>query len=224
MCRSRARERAVDRPAGPRSVRSSPSSPASAWRRTISNPAAVAAPRAAASGPKASSSARTIGAPSGSASMSARWWRMRARAAAARAPRGSARCRPAADAFVRRPLERALQRWLNWQPGTRLDSWVFGIMRNAWLDELRARRRRGEVLLAEEAGAEVAAAGGAQPLEALAIEAALHELPEEQRMAVLLVLVEGLSYKEAAEALGVPIGTLTSRLSRGREALARTLA
>ncbi|HEX9474218.1 MAG TPA: RNA polymerase sigma factor [Steroidobacteraceae bacterium] len=141
-----------------------------------------------------------------------------------RLARGFARVPADADDLVQLALERALQRWLQWQPGTRLDSWVFGIMRNAWLDELRTRRRRGEVLLAEEAGAEVAAVGGAQPLEALAIEAALHELPEEQRMAVLMVLVEGLSYKEAAEALGVPIGTLTSRLSRGREALALALA
>jgi RNA polymerase sigma-70 factor (ECF subfamily) len=141
-----------------------------------------------------------------------------------RVARGYARVPADADDLVQVALERALERWLQWQPGTRLDSWLFGIMRNAWFDELRRRRRRGEVLLAEEAGAEVAAGGGAQPLEALAIEAALQELPEDQRLAVLLVLVEGLSYKEAAEALGVPIGTLTSRLSRGRDALALALA
>jgi RNA polymerase sigma-70 factor (ECF subfamily) len=133
---------------------------------------------------------------------------------------------------VQLALERALQRWRQWQPGTRLDSWLFGIMRNAWIDELRTRRRRGEVPLEEEAGVEGAvggavggAAGGAtQQIEALAIEAALQELPEEQRLAVLLVLVEGLTYKEAAQALGVPIGTLTSRLARGRDALATALA
>lgn len=141
-----------------------------------------------------------------------------------RLARGFARAPADADDLVQLALERALRRWLQWQPGTRLDSWVFGIMRNAWFDELRSRRRRAEVLLAEEAGVEVAAEGSAQPLEALAIEAAMHELPEEQRLAVLLVLVEGLSYREAAEALGVPMGTLTSRLSRGREALALALA
>jgi RNA polymerase sigma factor (sigma-70 family) len=141
-----------------------------------------------------------------------------------RVARGFARVPADADDLVQLSLERALERWRQWQPGTRLHSWLFGIMRNAWIDELRARRRRGEVLLAEEAGVEIAAAGAAAPLEAVAIEAALHELPEEQRLAVLLVLVEGLSYKEAAEALEVPIGTLTSRLARGREALATALA
>jgi len=141
-----------------------------------------------------------------------------------RVARGFARVPADADDLVQLALERALQRWRQWQPGTRLDSWLFGIMRNAWIDELRTRRRRGEVLLDEEAGVEATVGGAAQQLEALAIEAALHELPEEQRLAVLLVLVEGLSYKEAAQALGVPIGTLTSRLARGREALATALA
>lgn len=140
-----------------------------------------------------------------------------------RVARGFARAAADADDLVQLSLERALQRWRQWQPGTRLDSWLFGIMRNAWIDELRTRRRRGEVLLDEEAGAGITDAGATDPLEALAIEAALHELPEEQRLAVLLVLVEGLSYKEAAESLGVPVGTLTSRLARGREALATAL-
>src|SRR5258708_14181688 len=80
-----------------------------------------------------------------------------------RLARGFARVPADADDLVQLALERALQRWLQWQPGTRLDSWVFGIMRNAWLDELRTRRRRGEVLLAEEAGAGGGAPGGGRP-------------------------------------------------------------
>ena len=142
-----------------------------------------------------------------------------------RVARGYTRNVADADDLVQLAVERALLRWQQWQRGTRLDCWMFGILRNAWFDELRARRRRAEVVLEdEEAGAQVAAGDGAQPLQALAVEAALLELPEDQRMAVLLVLVEGLSYKEAAAALDVPIGTLTSRLARGREALARVLA
>jgi RNA polymerase sigma-70 factor (ECF subfamily) len=140
-----------------------------------------------------------------------------------RVARGFTRERADADDLVQLSLERALQRWLQWQPGTRLDAWLYGIMRNAWIDELRSRRRRGEVLLGEEAGAEVSVGGAAQQAEALAVERALQGLPDEQRLAVMLVLVEGLSYREAAEALGVPTGTLTSRLARGREALAQML-
>src|SRR5258706_12209714 len=128
-----------------------------------------------------------------------------------RVARGFARAAADADDLVQLSLERALRRWRQWQPGTRLGSWLFCIMRNAWVDELRTRPRRGEVLLAEEAGVQITDAGARDPLEALAIEAALHQLPEEQRLAGLLVLVEGLSYKEAAEALWGPVGTLSSR-------------
>jgi RNA polymerase sigma-70 factor, ECF subfamily len=71
----------------------------------------------------------------------------------------------------------------------------------------------------EEAGFAVGDASAASREIALSVEAAMARLPEEQRMAVALVLVEGLSYRDAAESLGVPIGTLTSRLARGREAL-----
>ena len=96
-------------------------------------------------------------------------------------------------------------------------------MRNAWIDEVRARVRRERVFAPEEAAANV---GGShdEALNAHAIAAAMQSLPEEQRMAIGLVLVEGLSYKEAAEVMEVPIGTLTSRLARGREALAAMLS
>jgi RNA polymerase sigma-70 factor (ECF subfamily) len=127
-----------------------------------------------------------------------------------------------ADDLVQLTVERALGRRGQWRPGTRLDSWMFRIMKNAWIDEARARGRRAAVLSPEEDGARVGADGAAAMqarLEAQAVERAMARLPEDQRLAVALVLVEGLSYKEAAEVLEVPQGTLTSRLGRGRAAL-----
>jgi RNA polymerase sigma-70 factor (ECF subfamily) len=117
-------------------------------------------------------------------------------------------------------IVRALDRKGQWQPGTRLDSWMYRIMRNIWIDEQRARTRRGETFVAEEAGLSVGSGGGQeQAVELGEIDRALQHLPDEQREAVLLVMVEGYSYKEAAEIVGCPVGTLNSRLVRGRDAL-----
>jgi len=124
-----------------------------------------------------------------------------------------------ADDLVQLAVERALTRLDQWRPGTRLDSWMYGILRNAWIDETRSRRRRDKVLAPEELGEHVADGASEAHIQRLSIEAAMERLPEEQRLAVALVLVEGLAYKEAAEVLEVPIGTVTSRLARGREAL-----
>jgi len=124
-----------------------------------------------------------------------------------------------ADDLVQLAVERALLRLDQWRIGTRLDSWMFGIIRNAWIDETRARRRRDRVLEPEEAGALVADAASDAHIHRLSVEAALAQLPGEQREVVALVLIEGLAYKEAAAVLDVPIGTVTSRLARGREAL-----
>ena len=127
-----------------------------------------------------------------------------------------------ADDLVQMTVERALRHRGQWRPGTRLDSWMFRIMKNAWIDESRVRSRRAAVMSPEALGEHVGddgAAGLDARLEARALEAAVARLPEDQRLAVALVLVEGLSYKEAAEVLGVPQGTLTSRLGRGRAVL-----
>jgi RNA polymerase sigma-70 factor (ECF subfamily) len=124
-----------------------------------------------------------------------------------------------ADDLVQVALEKALTHAGQWRPGSRMDSWMFGIMKNAWIDEVRARRRRERVHAPEEAGATVGDASAAARDIVLSVEAAMEQLPEEQRMAIALVLVEGLSYKDAAAALDIPIGTLTSRLARGRETL-----
>ena len=133
--------------------------------------------------------------------------------------RSVTRHREDADDLVQIAVERALKHLDHWQDGTRLDSWLFRIMKNAWIDEVRARGRRDEVLAPEEAGEHVGFSEAGSRDIRLSIEKAMARLPEEQRMAVSLVLVEGLPYKEAAEVLDIPIGTLTSRLARGRDAL-----
>ena len=133
----------------------------------------------------------------------------------------------AADDLVQKAVERALRSRNKWGEGTRLDSWMYTLMKNAWIDETRAHARRNRIFRPAEEGESVA--DDRTPdldtrLAAASVEAAMASLPEEQRLAVGLVLVEGLSYREAAEVLDVPIGTLTSRLVRGRAALQSKLA
>jgi RNA polymerase sigma-70 factor (ECF subfamily) len=138
------------------------------------------------------------------------------------------RHREDADDLVQLSVERALLRLDQWQPGTRLDSWMFAIMKNAWIDEVRARVRRDAVLLPEEAAENVGHAPGEWPVDAqhrrIDVERAMAQLNDDQRMAVGLVLVEGLPYKEAAQVLGIPVGTLTSRLARARDSLQAILS
>lgn len=124
-----------------------------------------------------------------------------------------------ADDLVQIALERGLTRFDQWRPETRLEHWMFGILRNAWIDETRARRRRDRIHAPEELGEHVADRASDAHIQRLSVEAAMERLPEEQRVVVALVLVEGLAYKEAAEVLEVPMGTVTSRLARAREAL-----
>ncbi|WP_339743372.1 sigma-70 family RNA polymerase sigma factor [uncultured Maricaulis sp.] len=126
-----------------------------------------------------------------------------------------------ADDLLQLTVERALVKQEQWTPGTRLDSWMYRIMKNIWIDEIRARTRRTDVFAPESAGEHV---GAEDPhfekrLRAMSVEQAMDTLPDEQRLAVGLVLVEGLSYREAAAVMDVPMGTLTSRLARGRAAL-----
>ena len=127
-----------------------------------------------------------------------------------------------ADDLVQTALERGLERRGQWRPGTRLDAWMFTIMKNAWIDETRVRSRRLRRSAPPEAAETVAdplVPSLELRLEGEAVRRAIGRLPEDQRLAVALVLVEGLSYAEAAEVMEVPMGTLTSRLGRGRVAL-----
>ena len=132
----------------------------------------------------------------------------------------------AGDDLVQSACERALSRVRQWQAGTRLDSWMYRIMQNLWFDELRSGRRRE---VATEPETLDAMAGGdaeseaAMRLDLAAVRRRMADLPPDQRAVLLLVSVEGLSYKEAAAILEVPIGTVMSRLARARLALARAL-
>jgi RNA polymerase sigma-70 factor (ECF subfamily) len=128
-----------------------------------------------------------------------------------------------ADDLVQSVVERAWRNVGQYKAGANLASWMFGIMKNAWIDDRRARARRGEVALPEDSGEHPAVSPGDMRDEMWSVSEAMAKLPEEQRLAIALVLVEGMSYKEAAEVLEIPIGTLTSRLARGRSALATAL-
>ena len=123
-----------------------------------------------------------------------------------------------ADDLVQIVVERALIHAPQWRPDAPLDKWVFAIARNAWRDELRARGRSQKLFAPEEAGA-TTADGASAPAQQLELAAALALLPPDHREVVALVLVEGLSYSEAAELLQVPVGTITSRLARARATL-----
>jgi RNA polymerase sigma factor (sigma-70 family) len=138
--------------------------------------------------------------------------------------RAITRHREDADDLVQVAVERALARREQWEPGTRMLSWMFKIMNNAWIDEVRARTRRDQIFAPEEAGEHVGITPMDAHLDALAVRKAVEQLNDEQRIAVGLVLVEGLPYKEAAEVLSVPIGTVTSRIARAREQLQALLS
>lgn len=131
-----------------------------------------------------------------------------------------------ADDLTQATVERALRSRATWQPGTRLDSWLYRIMRNLWVDTLRSRGRREDL----HAPVEEAESLGADPREAIeasidlrtAMEA-MQRLPDEQREVVALILIEGFGYRECSEILGQPIGTVSSRLVRGRTALLKMM-
>ena len=130
------------------------------------------------------------------------------------------------DDLVQVTVERALKARDQLRPGTRLDAWMMRIMRNCWIDEARSRTRRAQTFAPEEAG-EGVGTDAHEDIERRAgmrdVDRAMNRLPAEQREVIALVLVEGLAYREAADLLDIPIGTLTSRLTRGRQALAQML-
>lgn len=127
-----------------------------------------------------------------------------------------------ADDLAQMTAEKAFRSFDQFHAGTRFDSWIFRICRTVWIDTVRSRSRRA----VHEAPPEAGEGQGYDPRPATdaAIElgtamAAMQRLPEEQREVVALILIDGFGYREAAEILGQPIGTVSSRLARGRQAL-----
>lgn len=125
-----------------------------------------------------------------------------------------------ADDLTQATVERALRARDQWEPGTRLDSWTYRIMRNLWVDTARSRSRKERHEASEAEAENVGGDGGAESaVELSRVMAAMQKLPDEQREVVALILIEGYGYREAAELLDLPIGTVSSRLVRGRTAL-----
>jgi RNA polymerase sigma-70 factor (ECF subfamily) len=132
-----------------------------------------------------------------------------------------------ADDLVQAACERALRAADRFEPGTRLDAWLFRIIRNLWIDGLRAHGQDPSRHLPIEAAEAVPNADGPARIEATLtlakVRAAIAELPEQHREVIVLVCIEGLSYRDTAEVLDVPIGTVMSRLARARAKLAEAL-
>lgn len=129
-----------------------------------------------------------------------------------------------ADDLVQDCLERAVARWRLRRPSGDVRAWLFAIQHNLFVDGLRRKRR--EAIRADMDVLSDTPAFGVEQEDRAAMRdilACLDLLPVEQRSVILLVGVEDLSYEEAARVLGVPIGTVMSRLSRGRERMRRML-
>ena len=126
--------------------------------------------------------------------------------------------RAVADDLVQDTLERGWLRLAQWRPGSDLRAWLFGIMHTLRVDQLRCQGPNPQPLGEAESEAPMRATQSDR-LEVNDLAAALARLPEEQRAVLLLVALEEMSYEQIASTLGIPLGTVMSRLSRGRERL-----
>ncbi len=130
-----------------------------------------------------------------------------------------------ADDLVQAACERALARQHQFQEGTRFDSWMFRIVQTIWIDQIRSRdvRKEGAEFAEERLGSDEPVRRVEARLALDEVRRAFDRLPPDQRTVLLLVTVDGLSYKEAAEVVRVPVGTIMSRLARARIALQQQL-
>jgi RNA polymerase sigma-70 factor (ECF subfamily) len=124
--------------------------------------------------------------------------------------------------LVQETCARALARLDQWRPDTRLDSWMYRIAQNLWIDQMRAEKVKGEIVdiaaIEDKWGPDGRVVTEAR-LSLLELRDRIAQLPSEQRALLRLVCMDGLSYKEAAQALDSPAGTVMSRLARARRAL-----
>ena len=132
--------------------------------------------------------------------------------------------RSRADDLVQDTLERALVKGHLWQPGSDMRAWLFTLMHNVFINQLRSQSARATAELDDEAAHVAVRPTQTDGLELRDLQATLLCLPEEQREVLLLVGLEQMSYEETARALGIPLGTVMSRLSRARERLRGLLA
>lgn len=136
------------------------------------------------------------------------------------------RSQDTADDLVQITVERAFAARDQYQTGTRLDAWLFRILRNAWIDMTRRAKSRGTEIDIDDAP-EARTVDGTQTVETALMltsaRATIAALPENQRDVILLICVEELSYKEASEVLDTPVGTVMSRLARARRAIAEKM-
>lgn len=126
------------------------------------------------------------------------------------------------DDLVQATCVRALASEASWMEGTRFDAWIFRILRNQWIDWLRKHRTEGEVEPIEETIDLMGEDGERRAHDNLMLEKVwrtIDRLPVEQREILLLVCMEELSYREVADVLGIPTGTVMSRLARARAKL-----
>jgi len=129
-----------------------------------------------------------------------------------------------ADDLVQSCLTRAVVKQHLWQPGTDLRAWLFTILHNQHVNDVRRSVREGVNVAVEDMAPVLTVQSNAiAVLQLRDLEAAIARLPQEQRQVILLVGLEGMRYEEVATVLGVPVGTVRSRLSRGRDQLRRLM-
>ncbi len=132
-----------------------------------------------------------------------------------------------ADDLVQAALERALRAQSSWEPGSRLDAWMFRILKNLWIDQIRRRKMEGVRVPFDDAE-QLAGSDGRAVSDSRLILAdvgkLLAQLPVDQQAVIQSVCVEELSYRDTADELNIPIGTVMSRLARARLALAAMMA